>query len=102
MKCLKAHGNFKACKARVEEVKTEKWSMNFSCRCFMVSLKVKENHKLHNLVKTLLLIHSTLPADICQLNTMVPKTVAAWSTVFKCLFVQAEYYLLSSSPFCDA
>ena len=62
MKCLKAHGNFKACKARVEEVKTKKWSMNFSCRCFMVSLKLKENHKLHNLVKTLLLIHSTLPA----------------------------------------
>ena len=82
MKC--AHGNFKVCKARVEEVKIKKkWSMNFSCRCFMVSLKLKGNHKLHNLVKTLkLLIHSTLPADISQLNTMVTKTVAAWSTVF--------------------
>ena len=82
MKCLKAHGNFKVCKARVEEVKQNKWSMIFSCRCFVVSLKLKGNHKLHNLVKILVLIHSTLPADISQLNTMVTKTVAAWSTVF--------------------
>ena len=34
MKCLKAHGNFKVCKARVEEVKTKQMEQDFFMQMF--------------------------------------------------------------------
>ena len=34
MKCLKAHGNFKVCKARVEEVKTKQMEHDFFMQMF--------------------------------------------------------------------
>ena len=80
MKCLKAHGNFKVCKARVQEVKIKKnGAMNFSCRCFMISLKLRGNHK-HKSSKNTSAYLAQYQLTLVSLNVMVTKTVAAWST----------------------
>ena len=53
--------------------------MNFSCRCFMISLKLRGNHK-HKSSKNTSAYLAQYQQTLVSLNVMVTKTVAAWST----------------------
>ena len=54
--------------------------MNFSCRRFMISLKLRGNHK-HKSSKNTSAYSAQYQQTLVSLNVMVTKTVAAWSTV---------------------
>ena len=82
MKCLKAHGNFKVCKARVQEVKIKKMEQwTFHADVSWSHLNLGGNHK-HKSSKNTSAYFAHYQQTLVTLNAMVTKTVAAWSTVF--------------------
>ena len=82
MKCLKAHGNFKVCKARVQEVKIKKmeqWTFHADVSWSHLNLGETINTKISSKNTSAYFAH--YQQTLVTLNAMVTKMVAAWSTV---------------------